>query len=145
MRLIDADKLNEYFHIGKNCNNCEYDYYRDCRYQSLSREDICTAIEEAPTLPEMNEPKPKWHVFHKCELTEEEKQEHPTCEWIMRVDCTPSHGEEFLLYTKDCREIFLDHWDDDMWAEYACTMDGTPLDDGDAWMELPKPPKEEQE
>ena len=105
---------------------------------------VCITVDEAEEIVELLKEQPKWHVFHKCELTEEEKNEHPTWEWIMRCDCVPNHGEEILLYTKDCREIFLDHWDDDMWAEYACTMDGTPLDDGDAWMELPKPPEEEQ-
>ena len=117
--------------LPQRCIECPYHH------------DGCDRQRMIDTLEVLKE-QPKWHVFHKCELTEEEKQEHPTWKWIMRCDCVPNHGEEILLYTKDCREIFLDHWDDDMWAEYACTMDGTPLDDGDAWMELPRPPEEEQ-
>lgn len=106
---------------------------------------VCITVDEAEEIVELLKEQPKWHVFHKCELTEEEKQEYPTWKWIMRCDCVPNHGEQFLLYLKEYNEMVLDHWDDDMWAEYACTMDGTPLDDGDAWMELPKPPEEEQE
>ena len=36
--------------------------------------------------------------------------------------------------------IGIDTWDDDMWAEYACTGDGENIEDGDAWMELPEKP-----
>ena len=85
--------------------------------------------------------KQKWHFFHVRELTEEEKIEHP--DWVSIVECDdyePNNGEEFLYYRKCFNSIGIDTWDDDMWADYACTGDGENIEDGDAWMELPEKP-----
>ena len=83
----------------------------------------------------------KWHFFHVRELTDEEKVEHP--DWVSITECDdyePNNGEEFLYYRKCFNSIGIDTWDDDMWADYACTGDGENIEDGDAWMELPEKP-----
>ena len=72
----------------------------------------------------------KWHIFHEDE------------DGIMDVECVPNNGEEFLWYRKCFGCMYVAPWGDDDWAEYACTSDGEPFEDGDAWMQLPKPPKQ---
>ena len=84
----------------------------------------------------------RWHQFRERALDEEEKKEHPEWAYIMDVECVPGNGEEFLWYRKRHGCIGIASWDDDLWAEYCDTADGDTIEDGDAWMELPKPPNE---
>ena len=72
----------------------------------------------------------EWHIFHENE------------DGVMDVECIPNNGEEFLWYRKHSGDMIVAPWGDDDWAEYACTADGESFEDGDAWMELPKPPKQ---
>ena len=82
----------------------------------------------------------RWHVFYMRETDEDEKKEYPNLKYITDVDCVPGNGEEFLWYRKYSGDISIATWDDDMWAEYCDTGDGDHIEEGDAWMELPKPP-----
>lgn len=72
----------------------------------------------------------KWHVFYVDE------------DGIIGVDMTPCDGESILVYWSNLNLMRVEEWDDDEWSEYG-SIDGDPMEPGDAWMELPNPPGEE--
>lgn len=50
MRLIDADALKNDHHMGDECDKCETKW-RECQYDYIySKMDICTWIDDAPTI-----------------------------------------------------------------------------------------------
>ena len=50
MRLIDADALKREWHMGEKCEECEQDA-RQCQYDdSFTRMDICSMLDDAPTV-----------------------------------------------------------------------------------------------
>ena len=120
--MIDRDKVieaGEYHLKNDDCRGCLY-------WDDVMAGKGCTLIEDYLTLLKEH----KWHIFHENK------------DGVMDVECVPNNGEEFLWYRKHFGDMIVAPWGDDDWAEYACTADGEPFEDGDAWMELPKPPKQ---
>lgn len=76
-----------------------------------------------------------WIPFKKRPLTDEEKQEYP--DWTYIFDCPlPDDEEEILLSNGK----FV--WTDTFINDGECYLDGgDDIDDGMAWMPLPKPYK----
>ena len=81
-----------------------------------------------------------WIPFKKRPLTDEEKQEYP--DWTYTFDCPlPDDEEEILL--SNGKYV----WTDTFINDGECYLDGgDDIDDGMAWMPLPKPyePKTER-
>lgn len=81
-----------------------------------------------------------WIPFKTRPLTDEEKQEYP--DWAYIFDCPlPDDGEEILL--SNGKYV----WTDTFINDGECYLDGgDDIDDGMAWMHLPKPyePKTER-
>ena len=131
MIIYDRDKIIEWL-TEISLRPCDFSRPED--YDDNMTEDLADGAIDMLK-------KQKWHFFHVRELTEEEKIEHP--DWVSIAECDdykPNNGEEFLFYRKCFNSIGIDTWDDDMWADYACTGDGENIEDGDAWMELPEKP-----
>lgn len=80
-----------------------------------------------------------WIPFKKRPLTDEEKQEHP--DWTYVFDCPlPDDEEEILL--SNGKYV----WTDTFINDGECYLDGgDDIDDGMAWMPLPKPYREDGE
>lgn len=76
-----------------------------------------------------------WIPFNIRPLTDEEKQEYP--DWTAIFECPlPDDGEEILL--SNGKYVWTDTFIDDG----ECYLDGgDDIDDGMAWMPLPKPYK----
>ena len=144
MRLIDADATIKYLREFrcKDCNRrkgmkngkirfCYEIGDAPCRACDIG-DTIDYFLDEdiSPTVDAVILKEQEWHIFHENE------------DGVMDVECIPNNGEEFLLYRKHLGDMIVAPWGDDDWAEYACTADGEPFEDGDAWMELPKPPKQ---
>ena len=77
----------------------------------------------------------RWIPFKKRPLTDEEKQEYP--DWTYIFDCPlPDDEEEILL--SNGKHVWMDTFINDG----ECYLDGgDDIDDGMAWMPLPKPYK----
>lgn len=50
MRLIDADALKSGLHMGNVCEECERDARKCQYYDFISRMDICSMLDDAPTV-----------------------------------------------------------------------------------------------
>ena len=91
--------------------------YNDCsKHETLSR-----------MLDELLEEQ-RWHVFYRND------------DWELEVDCSPINQSAFLLFRKAANDMRVEVWDDDEYYEFGC-IDGVEVEEGDAWMELPEPPK----
>lgn len=70
MRLIDADALKKEWRMGNKCEECERNA-RDCNYYDfISRMDVCSMLDDAPTVGG----------------------------WISVKDRLPEHGKRYLIY-----------------------------------------------
>lgn len=100
----------------------------------LDSETLCRmyAEEQINTLPSA---KAEWIPFKKRPLTDEEKQEYP--DWTYIFDCPlPDDEEEILL--SNGKYV----WTDTFINDGECYLDGgDDIDEGMAWMPLPKPYK----
>lgn len=81
----------------------------------------------------------EWIPFTKRPLTDEEKEEYP--DWIYIFDCPlPDDGQEILL--SNGKYV----WTDTFFNDDGCYLDGgDDIDEGMAWMPLPKPYREDGE
>ena len=78
----------------------------------------------------------KWIEFTVREMTEEEKEAYPECELI--YDCRlPEDGEEVLI--SNGFQVWSDVFYND--GSDGCWLETTDLEEGMAWMPLPKPHK----
>lgn len=125
MRLIDADDLNwwdDLYMKGVN-NSGVWVRYKDCR----------EFIDSAPTIE-----LPSWIPFVMREMTEEEKETYP--DLCFMFDCQiPEDGQEVLV--SKWGYVFVDVFSND--GSDGCGFEGCDeIEDGMAWMPLPKPHKE---
>lgn len=93
---------------------------------------LCQAEQIIDALPSTEA---EWILFKKRPLTDEEKQEYP--DWTYIFDCPlPDDEEEILL--SNGKYV----WTDTFINDGECYLDGgDDIDDGMAWMPLPKPYK----
>ena len=134
-RLIDADAFKEYI-----CNAYEqvkHMYPDGGKLAKEITEAFCKDIDEQPTIDQQ-----KWIPFHKRELTEEEQEMYP--EWSYYLDCElPEDGEEILI-SSPTWGVYKDTFNNE--GSDGCYLEGDEeIDDGMAWMPLPKPYKENKE
>ncbi len=134
--MIDREKV---IRSVETCFDSWIDKHRNNGYDLQTVEQM-----KHDALELLKEHGPRWHTFRVRFTTDEEKQVHPNWKYVIDVDTTPNDDQEFLIYRRDMEVIGIDYWDDDKWSEYGTTGDGHKLESGDAWMELPKPPEEEQ-
>ena len=83
------------------------------------------------------EPESQWIPFEVRELTDEERERHPDWEWILDGDI-PEDGQEIL--------VSRGKWvtADTFYDEGECYLDGGwEIEEGMAWMPLPRPFREE--
>ena len=93
-------------------------------------------IEHLKKMPsELPSTEAEWIPFKKRPLTDEEKQEYP--DWAYIFDCPLPEDEEEILLTNGVHV-----WTDTFINDGECYLDGgDDIDDGMAWMPLPKPYK----
>ena len=106
-----------------------------CGYENADfRLGIYNCIEIVEMLPSADRPK-EWIPFKKRPLTDEEKEEYP--DWIYIFDCPlPDDEEEILL--SNGKHV----WTDTFINDGECYLDGgDDIDEGMAWMPMPKPYK----
>ena len=142
--------------MPKNCVVCKFgdapEFERFCIVQgykhlgewdkTLDRPSDCPLVEITPHAQKeiSAEAVQGWIPFKTRPLTDEEKQEYP--DWTYIFDCPlPDDGEEILL--SNGKYV----WTDTFINDGECYLDGgDDIDDGMAWMPLPKPyePKTER-
>ena len=103
---------------------------------TLDYDSWLKVIEHLKKMPsELPSTEAEWIPFKKRPLTDEEKQEYP--DWTYIFDCPlPDDEEEILL--SNGKYV----WTDTFINDGECYLDGgDDIDDGMAWMPLPKPYK----
>ena len=132
--MNDREKVIKGLELCKESWECK----KECPYYGETSD--CNMYSDAIALLKKQE----WHVFHKRALTEDEQKKHPDWCFIMEVDTTPNHGEVFLWYRKCSGDLSFSTWNDDLFAEYCDTGELETIEDGDAWLKVPEPPKEDE-
>lgn len=83
----------------------------------------------------------EWIPFKRRPLDDKERINHP--EWCWMWDCPlPDDGQEILVSSK--RWVWKDEWSDDGW-DGSGLASGNEIEDGWAWMPMPKPYKPPEE
>lgn len=140
MRLIDADAFAKTLAEMHGEGGYEADIYCAEPVYGLGKwiwidpedygiEMAEKALEQEPTILE-------WIEFTVREMTEEEKEDYPESGAQFMVDCElPDDGETILV--SDGYQV----WQDKFWIEegFGCWLETTDLEEGMAWMPLPKP------
>jgi hypothetical protein len=123
MRLIDVDKL-----IDELCSDIEDESFGD-----VVKAEILEWLDAQPVILQ-------WHKLIFRPLTDDEKEEYANQEWTYMIDGLPEFGEEVLV--TDGVNVWADIFDIDDFVYLSETYED--IDRVMAWMELPKPYKEEQ-
>ena len=123
MRLIDVDKL-----IDELCSDIE-----DESFGEVVKAEILEWLDAQPIVA-------RWHKLIFRNLTPEEEKEYANFDWSYMVENLPDYGEEVLV--TDGENVWIDSFDEDAYVYLSGT--DSDLDNVIAWMELPKPYKEEQ-
>lgn len=123
MRLIDADKL-----IDELCSDIEHESFGE-----VVNAEILEWLDAQPVVLQ-------WHKLIFRPLTDSEKEEYANQEWTYMIDGLPDLGEDVIVTNG------INAWVDSFDIDDFVYLSGTDNDiDGViAWMELPKPYKEEQ-
>lgn len=138
MRLIDADAFREELckHFA-GYGTHENDTKEDVEWN----EDLAWFIEKLDNQPTI-EPAEDWIPFKLRALTDEEREEYPPEITGIWCEPLPDHGQDILV--SDGKYV----WDDTFFDDDYCYLDGgTDIEEGMAWMPMPKAyrPKEAAE
>ena len=128
MRLIDADAFKK--HCKEGYEACA-SMFKDPTAALQVTNSLCKDIDEQPTVQQ-------WHKLTFRPLTLEEKEFHP--DWTEFVENLPEFDKKVLV--TDGTNVWIDSFDIDDCVYLSGT--GNDIDGVIAWMELPKPYKEEQ-